>query len=141
MALSDVLAQAIASSGFSSAALEPLRTLRYLLLGLTADGPFWESAFGLVERLFGPSASATGVTLWPVLVKKTLFTQCVVNPIWLVILLLYMSLLEGRRTLGAMAANLRAKLPSYLRDGLVFWSVANFVNFRFMPVRHRLLFA
>ena len=40
------------------------------------------------------------------------------NPIWLVILLLYMSLLEGRRTLGAMAANLRAKLPSYLRDGL-----------------------
>ena len=67
--------------------------------------------------------------------------RCVVNPIWLVILLLYMSLLEGRRALGAMAANLRAKLPSYLRDGLVFWSVANFVNFRFMPVRHRLLFS
>ena len=79
MALSDVLAQAIAS-GFSSAALEPLRTLRYLLLGLTADGPFWESAFGLVERLFGPSASAAGVTLWPVLVKKTLFTQYAATP-------------------------------------------------------------
>ena len=80
MALSDVLAQAITSNGFSSAALEPLRTLRYLVLGLTADGPFWESAFGLCERLFGPSASAAGVTLWPVLVKKTLFTQYAATP-------------------------------------------------------------
>ena len=141
MALSDILAQAIASSGFTQAALEPLRTLRYLVLGLAADGPFWHSAFGLVERLFGASTGASGATRWSVLAKKTLFTQGVVNPVWLVILLLLMSLLEGRRTLSAMGANVRAKLPGYLRDGMIFWSVANFLNFRFTPVRHRLLFS
>ena len=59
---SDLLAQSIETSGFrerSSRRRRPdlWRTLRWLLVGLTLDGPYWDSGFRLVDRLFGARES------------------------------------------------------------------------------------
>jgi hypothetical protein len=88
MSLSDVLAQAIASGAFRAREpYSPARTLKYFWLGLTADGPYWECAFGLVERLFGAVEGPGGAVNWAALAGKTAFTQLVCNPIFLLLLI------------------------------------------------------
>jgi hypothetical protein len=137
---SDLLAQSIETSGFrerSSRRRRPdlWRTLRWLLVGLTLDGPYWDSGFRLVDRLFGARES------WAALLQKTAFTQLVLNPPFILLLILYTQLLEGPRTAAALRAAVRAKLWPYLRDGFCFWTAANSANYLLMPPRRRLLFS
>lgn len=142
MGLSDFVAQAIASAGFRRGEPYSLtRTVKYFWLGLTADGPFWETAFGVVERIFGAAEGAGGSVKWGVLAGKTAFTQLVINPIFLLVLISYTAVLEGPRTLESVRDNLRAKLPSYLQDGFIFWSLCNTFNYRFVAPGRRMLFS
>ena len=141
MSAADVLAQAIASVAFSSARLDWRRTLRFFLLGLTADGPFWHTGFGLVERVYGPSLSVSGRVLWRVLIQKTLCAQFLLNPPYLIILFTYLGALEGKTSPRALAAHVGAQVPPALKGGMAFWSVANAVNFRFVPPSRRVLFS
>ena len=47
----------------------------------------------------------------------------------------------GPRTVAALAAAVRGKLWSYIRDGFLFWTAVNSVNFKWVSPGHRLLFA
>ena len=59
MSLSDVLAQLIGGA-FRVERFELARTAKYFWLGLTADGPFWETAFRVMERVFGAVEGPAG---------------------------------------------------------------------------------
>ena len=138
MSLSDVLAQLIGGA-FRVERFELARTAKYFWLGLTADGPFWETAFRVMERVFGAVEGPAGRVQWRVLAGKTVATQLVCNPIFLVLLISYTAVLEGPRTLQNVAVNLRAKLWPYLRDGFAWWSLCNTLTYRFVPPGRRLL--
>lgn len=142
MSASDVLAQTITTSSFANERFDLRRTLRFFLLGLTADGPFWHIGFGLVERVCGQSIDlVTGTVSWHVLAKKTLFAQFLLNPPYLVVLFIYLGVLEGKRTMRSLAVHIAAQVPPAFRDGMIFWSIANAVNFRFVRPGSRVLFS
>lgn len=138
MSVSDVIAQIIGGA-FCEESFDLVRTGKYFWLGVTADGPFWETAFRVMERIFGAVEGPGGSVRWGVLARKTMATQLVCNPIFLALLISYTAVLDGPRTLQNVRTNLRAKLWPYLRDGFVWWSLCNTIAYRFVPPGRRLM--
>jgi hypothetical protein len=133
---SDLVAQSVETAAFNERGLDLRRTFRWLLIGLTLDGPFWHSGFQAVDRLFAGRGES-----WSTLLGKTAVTQLGLNPPFILLLILYTQLLDGPRSVAACMAAVRAKLCSYIRDGFCFWTAANSVNYLLMPPHRRLLFS
>jgi hypothetical protein len=66
-------------------------------VGLTLHGPYFQRGFAWVDRRFGASLTAAGKPSWPVIGKKVVTTQFVLNAPFMVGLFGWMGVLEGRR--------------------------------------------
>ena len=89
---------------------DPLRTLRFAILGATCHGPFFNFGFAWVDRLFGSPLAANGAVLWAVLAKKVLTTQFILNPPYMLILFSWLGILEGRTNPADILKNTLVRL-------------------------------
>ena len=136
--VADVIAQSIETivSG-EAVALEShdvARTQRFAILGATLHGPYFFKGFAMVDKKFGtPKNMAT-------VLKKTAATQIFVNPPYLLLLFTYLGALEGKAWPGEIMDSVKDKIVPAFWAGNVFWPVANFINFRFVPPQHRVAY-
>jgi protein Mpv17 len=140
MFVADIFAQGLqhlTSNTKGESGFDPVRTVRFAAVGMTCHGPYFMAGFGWVDRLFGSPLSASGTVMWGVLAKKVLTTQLILNPPYMAILFAWMGLLEGRRTVASIVANVVAKWPAAFWMGNLFWPVANTINFRFLGPEYR----
>ncbi|XP_002409071.4 protein Mpv17 [Ixodes scapularis] len=81
-----------------------------------------------------PSTDVSGVAL------NVVLTELVFAPIFLLGVFVVFGVLEWR-SWGAIGGTIRAKYLGTLAVNLVFWPATQVVNFRFVPLNYRLLFA
>mmetsp|Transcript_19375 Transcript_19375/g.41805 ORF Transcript_19375/g.41805 Transcript_19375/m.41805 type:complete len:291 (+) Transcript_19375:124-996(+) len=115
----------------SVAEYDPVRTLRWAIVGLTLHGPYFFNAFARLDRIFGAATSLL------VVAKKTAFAQFVVFPPYLVALFTYVGILEGSDDVWG---KVRDRVPKAFLSGCVFWPIANCINFAAVPSRMRVMY-
>jgi hypothetical protein len=135
MFLGDSIYQAISDpSRENSEGIDLKAAARMALVGATLHGPYFYATFSAVDTLFGPSTSLV------VILKKTLFVQSIVFPVYLYALFGYLGLLEGRKWPLEVIANSIAKTPAAFIAGSVFWPIVNIVGFRLVPPQSRVIY-
>jgi hypothetical protein len=75
------------------------RTMKFALVGLTLHGPYFGLGFARVDAYFGPVKGLAQT------MKKTIATQLILNPPYLVLLFAWMGVLEGRKWPDELIAN------------------------------------
>eukprot|EP00922_Rhytidocystis_sp_ex-Travisia-forbesii_P033538 GHVS01049819.1.p1 GENE.GHVS01049819.1~~GHVS01049819.1.p1 ORF type:complete len:211 (-),score=34.46 GHVS01049819.1:189-821(-) len=118
---------------------EPLRSLRWAVVGCSLHGPFFFTALGAVDRLLGSSTSIR------VVLAKTAIAQLVFFPPYLCALFPYLLFLESplsssSLTLSEYVQHIYLKVPSAFQTGCIFWPIANIANFLLLSPKHRVLF-
>jgi len=105
--------------------LDPIRTLRFASFGFVF-GPSGHAWYGLLERVFKPSASLAG------LIKSVSADQLGFAPIILGTFFTYLCLLEGK---GAEATKLKLSqdLPPTIVNNWFLWVPTQIINFKFVP--------
>jgi protein Mpv17 len=144
MSVADMIAQAteylvLGSTPEKPRSYDPHRTARFALVGLTLHGPYFQRGFAWVDRHFGPSL-LKNKPLWPVIGKKVVTTQFVLNAPFMVLLFGWVGVLEGKRKPQQLYDNIVAKWPAAFWAGNAFWPVANCINFRFLGPQHRVAY-
>jgi protein Mpv17 len=112
---------------------DPKRTLRWATIGLTLHGPYFFYSFDQLDRIFGASTSIS------VAARKTIFGQLVIFPPYLTVLFSYMGLLEGMDR-ADIVTKVKDCVPKAFMSGCVFWPVVNLFNFRYVPVKMRIVY-
>jgi protein Mpv17 len=110
--------------------LDTKQSLRFGIVGATLHGPYFLFGFKFLDRIFG-----TGRVLKTVL-AKSLTGQMIVFPPFVVCMLSYNALLQGKSDVFKSIKN--SFLPIFL-NGFYCWPVANIITFRFVPVDKRIV--
>lgn len=128
--ISDVIAQRIGSN----APLNWRRTLAMALFGLVWSGPsnhYWQQ---LMERTFkGQKSSAT-------IVEKVALDQLLYGPVCNVLMMSYISMVVDGRSAQFTRNKLQRDYPGVQVNGWKLWPLASLVNYRFVPLKLRVLF-
>jgi len=143
-AASDALAQAVSasSSSFSAASAswrpryDLVRTLKMALLGLVWGGPsahFWQA---WLHRALPPPAAGSGqAAALANALAKVAVDQLTYGPLCNLVFMAYTSPDKGR-----VAARLRRDFAGVQLRGWRVWPLAGLLNYRFVPLEHRVLF-
>ncbi|KAL7525897.1 hypothetical protein ACHAXR_003003 [Thalassiosira sp. AJA248-18] len=112
---------------------DPMRTVRWAVVGLTLHGPYFFLSFGKLDRTLG---AATNIFI---VAKKTAAAQLIVFPPYLLALFTYMGVMEeGNSTnTDVIMAKVQDRVPKAFFGGCIFWPIANFINFSFVSVGAR----
>ena len=113
------------------ATYDPVRTLHWATVGLTLHGPYFFFSFSRVDSLFGAA------TALRIVAKKTAFAQFVVFPPYLMALFWYVGVMEGSDDVVGKVCD---RAPEAFVGGCLYWPVANYVNFSFVPSSARVLY-
>ena len=127
--MADTLAQLVESRG-SMEEHDYRRTLTFGIVGATLHGPYFQRAFAMLDKRLPATA----------VLKKTAITQVLLNPPYLVLLFAWLGTLEGRQFPEEVAQNVSDKIVPAFWAGNLFWPVANFLNFRYLPPQHRVAY-
>ena len=122
------------SSSSSSIDYDPIRTLRWTIVGLTLHGPYFFLAFGKLDRLFSTPTFANAF-------KKTAITQLTIFPPYLVALFSFLNVLERHGSDGKKTSNnndIIPKVQQAFKVGCIFWPIANSINFSFISPQRRI---
>eukprot|EP00126_Sphaerothecum_destruens_P005083 Sdes_comp18547_c0_seq1m8628 len=109
------------------------RTLRNSCTGLLFIGPMCHYWMNFLDLKFGPSQNFAGVF------KKVLTDQLFAIPVVVHMVLLVPSLMAGA-PFSEAAHNVVLKGPEALMNAWKVWSVANTINFAFVPLPYRVLY-
>lgn len=111
---------------------DPIRTLRWTVIGLTLHGPYFFLAFGKLDRLFSASTFANAF-------KKTAITQLTIFPPYLIALFTYLDVLERQCSDSKTSNNdIIPKVQQAFKVGCGFWPIANSINFSFISPHRRI---
>lgn len=110
------------------------RTIAMAILGLLWGGPSLHLWQGFMERMFG------GKDLSKV-VQKVLIDQVTYGPVNNIVMIAYISLIVDRATLQATFSRVKARYPSVQIRAWQVWPLVSLINYRFVPLTHRVLFA
>lgn len=127
--LGDIMAQKIEGRPFN-----PLRCLRLGGYGLTIDGPIGHMWYKLLDRFVYPNdPQCTAAVL-----AKTAADQIIWAPVMTCVYFAFLRAMEGHPEL--IASTIQAKLVQTVVANYVLWPAAHFINFRFVPSQHRILY-
>lgn len=117
----------------SSVNYDPIRTLRWTIVGLTLHGPYFFLAFGKLDRLFSAPTFANAF-------KKTAITQLTIFPPYLVALFSFLNVLESYGSDSKTSNNndIIPKVQQAFKVGCIFWPIANSINFSFISPHRRI---
>ncbi|KAK9828257.1 hypothetical protein WJX74_005793 [Apatococcus lobatus] len=127
--IGDLLAQRIAGEPFSA-----LRMLRLGTYGLLIDGPIGHAWYKFLDRVVYPDKPQSTAAV----LIKTAADQLVWAPIMTVVFFALLKTLEGHPEL--IAATVQDKLVKTVVANYILWPAAHFINFRFVPNQHRILY-
>ena len=113
--------------------IEPIRTLRFTLIGSCLVGPLIRSWYLLLEKMIG-----TTVTLPKVLYKVAL-DQIFFMPLNQSMVLISLGLLKGHHT-SDILEELKNKLATIVKTGWKLFPITNTIIFYFIPFLLRPLF-
>mmetsp|Transcript_6271 Transcript_6271/g.18918 ORF Transcript_6271/g.18918 Transcript_6271/m.18918 type:complete len:189 (-) Transcript_6271:2873-3439(-) len=134
--LGDILCQRIAHRDEKREfQLDFARTARFAAAGTLLHGPMFHHAFRLVDT----TAAKLTLSRMQGVLYKTCVLQLGVFPIYLSALFPAMGMMEGKSFNESVkrATNL---VPKAFTAGLMYWPLANIVNFTFVPLPNRLAF-
>jgi len=109
------------------------RSFEWFITGAVIHGPYFFLGYGKVDKLFGP-AITMGIVM-----KKTIFSQFVMFPPYLLSLFAWLSILEGQSAREAIDVACE-KFPKAFYMGCLFWPIANTLNFRLVGPATRVPF-
>lgn len=127
--IGDFLAQRIGQEPF-----DPLRCLRLGAYGLFLDGPVGHWWYKVLDKNVMPDKS----TSTPAVLLKTAADQLVWAPIMTVVFFAVLKSLEGHPEL--ILSTVQDKLVKTVVANYVLWPGAHFINFKFVPSQHRILY-
>ncbi|KAK9806843.1 hypothetical protein WJX72_004676 [[Myrmecia] bisecta] len=114
--------------------LNVFRTLRLGCYGVTLDGPLGHFWYKLLDRYVYPNdQKCTAAVL-----IKTAADQLVWAPVMTCVFFAVLKSLEGHPEL--IMDTIQDKLLKTLIANYVLWPLAHFINFRFVPSEHRILY-
>eukprot|EP00884_Botryococcus_braunii_P003689 jgi/Botrbrau1/13320/Bobra.0315s0017.1 len=127
--IGDLLAQKIGGEDFSA-----LRGLHLGLYGLLLDGPIGHLWYKLLDHHVCPDKpkSTKAVLL------KTAADQVVWAPVMTIVFFAFLKAVEGHPEL--IWPTIQEKLVKTVVANYILWPVAHFINFRFVPSQHRILY-
>ncbi|DBA99949.1 TPA: hypothetical protein ACH3X1_013826 [Trebouxia sp. C0004] len=127
--IGDVLAQRLTGSTFSV-----LRCLRLGTYGLTLDGPLGHLWYQVLDKTVWPNDSQSNKAV----LAKTAADQLVWAPIMTCVFFAVLKTLEGHPEL--IMQTIQDKLVRTVVANYVLWPAAHFINFKFVPGQHRVLY-
>jgi protein Mpv17 len=128
--LGDVMAQRIAGV----TVLDPLRCLRLGCYGLFVDGPFGHLWYKVLDKRVEPE-NPNGLKA---VLLKTAADQLFWAPIMTCVFFVVLKSLEGHPEL--IWPTIQDKLVKTIVANYILWPGAHFINFRFVPSEHRILY-
>mmetsp|Transcript_71212 Transcript_71212/g.225089 ORF Transcript_71212/g.225089 Transcript_71212/m.225089 type:complete len:186 (+) Transcript_71212:205-762(+) len=111
------------------------RTAKMGLFGLLWSGPsmhFWQN---FMERTFRGKKDGTTV------IRKTVFDQLTYGPMCNVLFMSWITLVVERQGLSALLAKIQRDFAAVQAKGWRLWPAATFINYQFVPLQLRVLFA
>ncbi|KAK9832477.1 hypothetical protein WJX81_000068 [Elliptochloris bilobata] len=127
--LGDILAQRLAGESFHFT-----RCLRLGMYGLLIDGPVGHWWYKLLDR----KVMADNPQSLKAVLAKTAADQVVWAPVMTLVYFVFLRCVEGHPEL--IASTVQSKLIQTVAANYVLWPFAHFVNFRFIPNEHRILY-
>ena len=126
--IGDILAQAFTKNH----KFNFMRCLRMGSLGAVVHGPLGHLFYSNLERRF-PGAKATTVGI------KILLDQLLWNPLFTVLVITYLGIALGA---SPYQIYLQSKIlyPQIVISSILLWPVSHYVNFKWIPMKQRLLF-
>lgn len=128
MTLGDIFCQSIVRGSTDVEKNDWSRTGRFGLVGLTLHGPYFLKAFQWLDGKMPPPPKPR----FSVAVRKSLFGQVTIFPVYVTAFNLYMGSLEGKSPRQCLKKLQDAFVPIFVA-GSFFWVSANLVNFSFVP--------
>ncbi|OQR76709.1 protein Mpv17-like [Tropilaelaps mercedesae] len=130
MASSDVLAQKVIEKRQH---INPTRTARFFFVGCVYVGPILRTWYPRLDRLVSHSSKLRGFKM--VFIDQGLFT-----PIFVPGFLATLSTFQGQ-SFDEMCRTVKAKTIPILVSNWMVWPAAQIINFNFVPLQFRVLFA
>ncbi|KAL3138333.1 hypothetical protein ABBQ32_006139 [Trebouxia sp. C0010 RCD-2024] len=127
--LGDVLAQRLTGADFSV-----LRCLRLGTYGLTLDGPLGHIWYKILDKTIWPNDPQSNKAV----LAKTAADQLIWAPVMTCVFFAVLKALEGHPEL--IMQTIQDKLVRTVVANYVLWPAAHFINFKFVPGEHRILY-
>ncbi|BDA48127.1 probable protein SYM1 [Coccomyxa sp. Obi] len=127
--LGDFLAQRIEGRPFN-----PLRCLRLGGYGLTVDGPIGHMWYKILDKFVYPNDPQCNAAV----LLKTAADQLLWAPVMTCVYFAFLRTAEGHPEL--IMSTIQAKLVQTVVANYVLWPAAHFINFKFVPTQHRILY-
>ncbi|KAJ3311314.1 hypothetical protein HDV04_004122 [Boothiomyces sp. JEL0838] len=106
------------------------QSAKFALIGFTLHGPYFWAGFKFLDRMFGMAKAM------PTVLKKAVAGQLLVFPPFSLMFLSYSAILDGKKPIE----NIQSQFVPIFINGCGVWPIANVVNFRFVPIQHRMIY-
>lgn len=123
----DLIAQKVVERRSS---IDVPRAARFFTMGVVFVGPVVRGWYLILERVVGSGASSALV------IKKVLLDQTIFGPLFVPSLMVGLGVLQ-RRSWDDIQQSVRANYLQILKTMYMIWPVAQFVNFKFVPLSYR----
>lgn len=128
---SDCVSQKIAGAKH----LNYKRSLFMMLYGLIFAGPYGHYWHKLLDHLFPGKKDGT------TLAKKVVVEQLTSNPLNNILYMCYIGFMLEGRNLTSLKGKLQSEYPGVQLNAWKFWPVVSLINYKYIPVNLRVLFA
>jgi len=135
LGMGDLLAQSIETARGTAHGWDKYRTLVYAVVGGTVSAPYLHFFYEWLEHKL-PLSNAR--SKWRALLGQLLLDQLVCDPIWTLLFFMSTGFLEGHSLADVMHQIRQDFWPTMIRTWEV-WPLCQFINFYFVPVKHRVL--